>query len=906
MRHTTQPVVGAHSLKQEQTSIFLLFLLFALFFNFNYLLGPYALVRIHDTFDTDLPHYVIQGKFLLKYGFFGWYPNFAGGMPSFISQHPPYYILSLVSAFMPLWLTYEILSVSYMALAGYGMFRLLQLLFKMDRRIAIWGGILFIFGNAGNISIVINEVFNFLFPIFVVWSIELCQYRLSFFGRGLRVLGLLFISLLSYPVITLPFFPILHFVLVLAYAQPRENLKRLILQTILIWTSYVLLFVPHFYALYDYIPFSHRNYICAYHDIFYSIRALAYNFIHELLRHHAAPLFICGLPLLWSSRNFRLSAVILASYVGIFSFFESPFRWFFVDSFLMKMDPAHFSLCINVILCISASLFVAETLSLRMGRLSIVVCVIAFAVPFLPIEFSDRLIQISGLVMGLSLLSLIRRGNNPKSLSWQDYLPAWLLFMSFVIALAIMGMAGKQTDFVASQPYARLYSNHPELNLSSREDSASVFRVGTVDILPGVAQSYGLETINAKAVLFNKYYKQFFKGIIFPQLKQNPEDEKFFDTYWIDLSLTAQSSSVHPPSQRPVTSWNIPLLLMVNTKYLISKQPIIGIEPFIDLNQKIDGIGLPFKFLKNTKVDNLFKMPLYLYRFKETFSRGYLVKTPIILNDRQAVMSQLTKQSISDLRKKVFFTTADLPQQPGPKISPTMTGATDDNPDLIEVSPDRLVFKGNLKSPAILVISNNYDPHWFAWVNGQPSPIYRANIAFQSVFINQTGPFRVVLEYHHPVIWWLHLVSILGIVLFIASAWIIKGGKTFLTMPPACPHPQNSMGKTDIQKRAKNQYRWLGLMGGVTVSILYAAYLIYVILALPRLPNSALIAVSLGRNIYLLAVVPLVGILLSIWMFLCEGKWHLFSINNSLADSPLPDDLSEREGSSPLYREENQ
>jgi len=462
-----------------------------------------------------------------------------------------------------------------------------------------------------------------------------------------------------------------------------------------------------------------------------------------------------------------------------------------------------------------------------------------------------------------------------------------------------MGMAAKQTDFVASQPYARLYNNHPELNLSPQEGPAAVFRVGTVDVLPGVAQSYGLEAINARGVLFNKYYKQFFKAIILPQL-QDPEDEKFFDTYWTDLSLTTQSSSVHPPDQRPVTSWNIPLLLMMNVKYLIARRPIVGIEPFTDLNQKIDGVGLPFKFLKNTKADNLFKMPLYLYRFKEPFPRGYLVKTPVILRDRQAVMTQLINQSTADLRQKVFFSTADLPQRPWPERSPTMTGILDENPSLIEYSPDRLIFKGDLKSPAFLVITNNYDPHWFAWVNGQPSTIYRANIAFQSVFINQAGPFRVVLEYHHPVIWWLHLVSILGIILFIASAWITKSGKTFpKTMPPACPHPKNPMGKTAMQKRTQNRYRWLGLLGGVAVSLLYAAYLSYVILALRRLPNSALIAVSLGRNIYLLAVVPLVGILLSIWIFLCEGKWHLFSTTSHLGDSPLPNDLSGRESPSP-------
>ena len=347
--------------------MFLLFFLFALFYYFDYLLGPYAQVRIHDIFDNNFLQYVIQGKLLLKYGLFGWNPAWAGGMPSFASHHPPYYILSLVSAFVPLWLTYEFLCVTFMALAGYGMFRMLQVLFQVDRRIALFGGILFALGTAANVTTVINEVFNYLFPIFFVWSIELYQYRLSIFQKSLRVCGLLLISFLSYAVITLPFYPILHLSLVVAYGQPRESLKRLVLQTILIWTGYVLLFVPYIYALYDYIPFAQRTYDCAYPGFFNSLRDFAYIFATQLLRLPVAPLFICGLPLLRSSRNFRRAAVLVVIYMGIFTFYHSPFKCLFADTFLIKMDLTNFLQPVIILLSISAALFLAETLSSKVG-----------------------------------------------------------------------------------------------------------------------------------------------------------------------------------------------------------------------------------------------------------------------------------------------------------------------------------------------------------------------------------------------------------------------------------------------------------------------------------------------------------------------------------------------------------
>jgi len=882
-----RPADKSLAAQQANIMIFWGFLLLAVLYFFNVILGPYAMVRLHDTFDTDFLHYVIQGKLLLKFGFFGWYPDWAGGMPSFVAMHPPYYPLSLISAFVPLWLTYSLLCVGFMALAGYGMFRMLQVLFRLDQRIALLGGILFTLANWAFSGFVINEVFNYLFPLFVVWSIELCQSRLSTLQKTWRILGLLAISVLSYSVITLPFFPIIHLALVLAYGQPRENLKRLVLQTILIWTGYVLIFLPYIYALYDYIPFAHRNYDCVYNGLFPSINKFCYIFGRIILITPVTPLFICGVPLLRFSRNYRLISVLIFLSAAIYAFFESPLRCVFANTFLMKMDLSHFNLVLIILLTIAASLFIAETLSLKRGRPSILACIIAFAAAmFQPNPF----VGISVLAMGLSLLAIIRLGNSSETSVWQDSSSGMLWFTVFVIALAVMGMAAKGTDIGVSQPYARLYNNHPELNLAAQDGSPSAFRVGTVDIHPGVTQSYGLETVGQRGPLFSKYYKQLIKGIILPQL-QDPADEKFFDTHWTELYLTTEQSRLVPPDQRPVTDWNIPLLLMMNVKYLVARQPIVGIEPYTDMHQKIDGQGLPVKFLKNTKVDNLFKLPLYLYRFKEPFARGYLATTPVILPNNQEVMQRLAQQSVADLKEKVFFSADAVSNRSWPERPLKMTAIPEDHLNLTEYTPDRLVFKGDLKSPAFLVITNNYDPHWFAWVDGQPAPIYRANLAFQAVFINKTGPFSAVLEYHFPVVWWLHIVSILGVALFIVSAWGPKRDVTSPeTLPPAPPR-KNLLEDPSVQKPIHKRYRRLGLLGGVAVSLLYAAYLIYVILAARRAPQSGVLAASLGRHIYELAVVPLVGILLSIWIIIVERPWALFSKSSRTERPHPPDDL---------------
>lgn len=77
--------------ERDQTPAFLLFLLLDLAFNFDRLLGPCAVVRIHDTFDSEFIEYFLRGRLHLEYGLFGWAPHYAGGMPAFAFQFPPYY-----------------------------------------------------------------------------------------------------------------------------------------------------------------------------------------------------------------------------------------------------------------------------------------------------------------------------------------------------------------------------------------------------------------------------------------------------------------------------------------------------------------------------------------------------------------------------------------------------------------------------------------------------------------------------------------------------------------------------------------------------------------------------------------------------------------------------------------------
>ena len=848
---------------RDQWPMFLLFFLFALAFNFDLFLGPYAILRIHDTFDSGFFEFFIRGGLFLKYGLFGWDPHYAGGMPSFANQFPPYYPLALISTVLPPWLIYALMCLGLMTLAGYGMYRMLAGFFQVPRPIAVFGGAVF----AVNATFfVVHDLFIYVFPIFFVWSTELALLRLSLVPRALRVFGLVGLALLSYPVISLPYFPIFHLALVVAYGRQLPNFKGLFLGTIMVWTGYVLLFAPIIYTLYEYVPFAQRTYDCDYRGLLDALVTFGAWFRHDFLYQPGALVILCGLPLLRPSRHLWLAVALAVIFSTVSAFFYSQFHCLLSDSFLMRMDLAHFNFVVPACSTLVAALILEELLfaPIFIPRLAVAAIILALTWRFYRPETG-----VVVLVMGFSLVAWMRMKDSPGTPRGSVHLKAMLALAVFAGSLAAYGMLGKQRDdgqpkFINNVPYARIYGNHPELARLSRERDAEVFRVGSVDVHPSVAQSYGLETVDQRGPLSNKYYKQFIKAVILPQLIKDPEDENWFDTYWYDIYLTARSqrkpaSQPNPP--RTAASWNLPLLLMLNVKYLITNKPIEGLEAFADLSQKAPGEGIPFKFLKGSRINREFAFPLIIYRFREPFTRGYLAKKPVVLADRGEVLRQLTQQTLADLKEKVFFAAADLPS-PAWSGAATPTQGVAETLRLVEYSPDRLVFAGAVDSPSFLVVTNNYDPHWRAEVNHQPAPVYRANHAFQAVFIKEAGPFRVVLEFHDALVWWFHLATLLGLGLFVACAFL--GGKrappgtaAAVDQPPGGPAPQEPASAGVMAPY------WLMGLSGLAIALIFAAYYIYK----GKLPATEF------NKVYFLIAVPGVGVLLSLWASITAKRW---------------------------------
>jgi hypothetical protein len=634
----------------------------------------------------------------------------------------------------------------------------------VDRRLALFAGLVFVFGLLTLESNLPNLVFNFVFPIFFVWSVELFGANLGAMGRAWRLGGLIGLALVSLPVLTLPFFPLLHLTLIWAFIPPSADTRKLLGQTVLLWTGYVLLFTPILYALYRYIPLAQRTYVCHYAGFFPAFVDFALALKRNLLVQPALPVLLWGLPVLKSSRRLRLAVLLAGLALGVYAFFASPFRCSLSHTLLAKMDLSHFNFVLNTFMALIAVLVLAEFIN---PRTKLPIWPLILILPLIVLQ-SDPISAACILGLAWSVLVLIRGAGDLRRLG---IVPGKLALAKVLlgVTLAVLGIQAQREYLFSSIPYKRFYLNHAVLGRLADEARKEVFRVGSVDSMVFIPQSYGLETVDQRGPLFNKYYKQFFQAVIQPQL-DTPKALRSFQNYWYNLYLTP---FYNPSPERSGASWNMPLLLMMNVKYLIAGKPITGMEDYADLVAVDQGKGgVPWGIFPR-KVKRLYQLPLWIYRLLEPFPRGFLASQAIILPNSQEVLRQLSRQSLENLHQYVFFNAQDVPAETFPKKSVPVSDHGE-RLRLTEYRPDRLVFQGNAVQPVFLVVTNNFDPGWRARLNGGKVPIFRANHAFQAVFINHPGPFQVELDYHDPAVWWLHIAIMAGLGLIAASTLYLR------------------------------------------------------------------------------------------------------------------------------------
>lgn len=803
-----------HSAAKTATSRFLfgvgggsvlpLFLALGVLCHIDKAFGPHGFVDFYDTVEVHFSHFQRMAMLWREYGPFSWYPFHAGGVPSFVGQHPPYHPFVFFSHLMPIWALSWLFNVFQVVVAGWGMTRLLSRMFSIRASVAIFCGTLFALSFVNNN---VHIVFAYAFPAFAVWTHEALDASCSILVRVVACLWLIFVSLISYPVLTLPHFPVFHFALVLFLMRGERNYKMHLLIVFLIWTGYVFLFTPLIISLYEYIPYAQRNWNfpqVAFSQALYSLFVTIKNRLVEL---PVFPLLLPSILLCFRNRIVRTSTYILLSSLFVAGIFGSDMKNFLANTFVVKMDLFLSSMLAGTV----SLLIVSAAFSMLLRERKFFARFVVLGLISLALRKGEYAI-ISGLfvlVAGLCLIMLINQDTRKSFIL--DYRACICIFAFCLVGFALMN----RQSYMASGTYIPASALHrlKSLEALSQTPGAPFIRVACLDVHPAVVQSYGLDTVGGKSPLFNKYYKEYVQQVIAPQLNSNELRQGYGDV-WRQMYLTRSKADhdqrplVLNGPQRSLDDLDFKLLKAMGVEYIISAKPLLAIEGRAELmasDSLPKSVFLPP--IAPALADPSASMRIFLYRVLHP-SHAF----------RLSSASGATDASVGDVT-------------------------------LTQWSPDRLVFQVNAAAPARLTVANNFDPRWTASVDGRPATVMRSDLAFQAVDMDRTGAFRVELVFHSPIVWWLHLASLFGMGLFFVPLTHRRATSQALTQESWVPHPV-----------PWSRLRLACLLSAVaSVTVWTMGYLLFVV---PRLKVGDPRALTMA---YALVSIPLLGLGVGAW-----------------------------------------
>ncbi len=771
-------------------------------------MGPYALIRLSDTFDTVFPEIKTYGDNLRHYGPGLWFPNVAGGRPSHVYHFGPLHPINILSAIMPIWLIYSLLVLVLPPIAGYGMWRMLRGFFRLPDDISLMGGVLFLLGSLTQPFHLVLEIFNYLFPLFFMWSVvdDYPDWR----ARCAGVVGILTISLFSFPVLTLPEFCVTQFLMIvfLAGGQARP-VKRMLMRWLCVWAAYLLLFVPVIYALFDYKDLSQRAVLAPFMQPFF--RQLI-NIIQEGPIKSGVFCLLAGAFVFYlRSQLIRRIVLVWAIITVLAAIDSSRVANIYRHTFLAHLEFSQLQFTMAPLFVFFSMLGLNEIRKCS----EINKCYASFgiiALLWLAVHYRwapfHNLFWLNVFVTATIALFFCLKQFLPTSQKtvWLTGKGALVIcFMASLFFVRVYRISGYSME---DTPYTAYFEGNSLLSNLSRQLEKNPGRVCTLGFYHSMAENYGLETADYYSSIYYGKYRNYWKKMVENQL-ETPQDAEFFARYYYRVGLL--NGSVLREFKRKGGSFegdlklNISLLLSANITHIIATKPVRALEQMSKniltnseenggkatgatvamLNRMVDAIPLwAFKLaLTRSEIlrykETFFSpIPIWIYELDNSFERGYLVNEAVVLESDEQVLRVMADKSIEDLRTKVFFARKDVGDLTGGDVFKGNGGKRGKGKrvELESYEPDRLIFHVVSSAPCFLVVSNCYHPKWRALIDDKPAKLLRANHCFQAIRVPTAGSHVVELKFLDKSTWVCYAAQPLAVIFFLVACSIRVGG----------------------------------------------------------------------------------------------------------------------------------
>jgi hypothetical protein len=753
------------------------FFVFALVANIDrIILGNYAIIKDHDTFDSFWPYQNALADRLFSFQLPGWFPDYIGGMPFYQMDINWLSFPVLISGVLPEPYNLTILMMVQFFIAGFGTYLFLRYFFShISSGAAILSGLIWAFGT-----------FNLTYwRIFDLTSIPLILYCTDAILRPDKktnhlfiLLGLFVCGINIYFAKGAPFIAFLHIFIIYALKNRISRRKKMIV-FLLFWLFVSLINLPAITTLLitaksgmrtlvNYIPESKTFFEYFFHNIkstfYWPLTAVAMNLgtIGTIIFVYA-----CSQYKKWPKNVKKI--VFLLAVMLIYVLWIDRTNWYMTLRAQLPLSEFRLSrllltqpFILLIICCAAMDDFFSSVKNMTFKKHLIIILVSAGLLIYrhqyhpYPSNLFEELVTLSIIFLFLTLIYL---GNRYK-------LSLKVLFITTVLLIIGENTVRMNLIRIADvQPPSYVHYFQSDLFDKFRPENKYDYRIGFINWHPTVGMHNGFQVVGGYASQYPLRYAYYWSFIL-------KEKETFLD-YPFKAYLEVSTVIRDEIQAKKIVNlpFNVELLALNNTRYLFSKNEIEFPEQY-GLNEVHRGIA-PFRKPGMERFYQVLKRAVspinyFVYEIHNYIPRVY-VPEKVILTEQSSHF--LTEESRAYFKNYAVFDKSDLSLNERSGLDRiNANNCKNLRPVIFNYEDNQIEIQVSSTSTCLLVLTENYTTGWKAFVNEHPTKILAVNKTFRAVIL-QSGNNHVRFLYSPKYLKYSYIVSIAGVLGFIIISY---------------------------------------------------------------------------------------------------------------------------------------
>lgn len=760
----------------------------------RFLLGNYAIIKLHDTFEAFWPYQLAMAQRLIAAELPKWNPDLMGGMP-FLWMDINWLNLSMwISGLLPGPINYGFVILAQYLIASIGAFLFFQHFYKLEKKVCIFAGIIWGFtfidmtywriADLSSIPLILYLIDRMAFErrqsrlFFLCFSFFICAFNITF------AKGALFI---------MPF----HLYFIFITHDDFKNRAKLIIPFALFWSFTFLINLPTFIELKNSISIGSRGAM----SWSPSYQTLLQFYKNQLIQFFFSPfdqisinfgivstfIFIVGLfnYKKWPKLTKYLFLYFIA--ISLYTTFIDSADWYMLFrkkyNLVVEFRLSRFLLVTPFIFLnlIVVSIFPFIELLKKKSMLKYFVSIIVviffwkcFKHPY-PTNFPTNQIEaLFHVMLGTLFLFFIYKFKKNSSLSVKNIL-------TLIIVSSLLHTFGLTNIFkiLQTNPPSHKRILQSDVFDKFRPTHKYDYRIAFINFHPIVGVYNNYQVAGGYVSQYLRDYSVFWSGVA----RDKDFDEYNYRAYIYDQNVLRDTET---PGVIKDISFNPELLALHNVKYVFSLNAIEAPERYKmklvhtgETMTRPGGAGIKSLIFRQVQILKraVHSIDYYVYEIENYSPRVSLIPNASITPTKDELRNVYQNAKREDYLNRIYYpqdSLTSISNEQKELFSSFLEGNKKNSHGEVKITSyqdNKIEITSDSKEATQLYLAENFHPDWRASVDGIETGILKAYGVFRSVLL-PSGIHHIIFTYEPYLLERLYWISAFSCIIYFILACI--------------------------------------------------------------------------------------------------------------------------------------